>query len=418
MQTLNSDTQAILLFTAYFGKPAEGEPKPLTPTEWGRFASWLKDRNTRPGELLADGLSKALPEWQDRTISLARLQALLDRGAALAIAVEKWQRTGIWIMTRSDPDYPVRLKQRLENQAPPVLFGCGNRRLLNNGGIAVVGSRNAKDKDLDFARTIGKKVAASGMTIISGGARGVDEAAMLGTLEVEGTVIGVLADSLLRAAVSQKYRQAIRQRNLVLVSPFNPEAGFSAGNAMARNKYIYCMSDAAVVVESGKSGGTWNGATENLKKRWVPLWVKISSDLEFGFRPVELAHHRKKLGQPMMRRDVVWGKANRRPQLLLGGLPIEIIAFCDHGPSGVRVAQPGVDLNGSFDRLLGQRERLLHWIVAGASAQQVTIGQPGVCRGVIRVRLGRLLEILDRQFVSVCITLVPIVAAQQVISIG
>lgn len=282
MQTLNTDTQAILLFTAYFGKPAEGEPKPLTPTEWGRFAFWLKDRNTRPGELLAEGLSKALPEWQDRTISLARLQALLDRGAALAIAVEKWQRTGIWIMTRSDPDYPVRLKQRLENQAPPVLFGCGSRRMLNNGGIAVVGSRNAKDTDLDFARTLGKKVAVSGMTIISGGARGIDEAVMLGTLEVEGTVIGVLADSLLRATVSQKYRQAIRQRNLVLVSSFNPEAGFSTGNAMARNKYIYCLSDKAVVIESGKSGGTWNGATENLKKGWVPLWVMTSSDPDAG----------------------------------------------------------------------------------------------------------------------------------------
>ena len=282
MQTLNTDTQAILLFTACFGKPADGEPKPLTPTEWGRFASWLKDRNTRPGKLLADGLSKALSDWHDRTISLDRLQALLDRGAALAIAVEKWQRSGIWIMTRSDPDYPRRLKQRLEVQAPPVMFGCGSRRLLNAGGIAVVGSRRANEDDLDFARALGRKVATSGMTVISGGARGIDEAAMLGTLEVEGTVVGVLADSLLRAAISQKYRQGICRQNLVLVSPFNPEAGFNAGNAMARNKYIYCLSDAAVVVESGKSGGTWNGATENLRKGWVRLWVKPSTGLTTG----------------------------------------------------------------------------------------------------------------------------------------
>lgn len=105
---------------------------------------------------------------------------------------------------------------------------------------------------------------------------------MLGTLEVEGTVVGVLADSLLRSVVSLKYRQAIRRQDLVLISPFNPEAGFNAGNAMARNKYIYCLSDGAVVVESGKSGGTWNGATENLKKGWVPLWVKPSSDRASG----------------------------------------------------------------------------------------------------------------------------------------
>jgi hypothetical protein len=63
-------------------------------------------------------------------------------------------------------------------------------------------------------------------------------------------------------------------KNLVLVSPFNPEAGFDVGNAMARNKYIYCLSDAAIVVATSKgSGGTWSGATENLKRNWAPLWV-------------------------------------------------------------------------------------------------------------------------------------------------
>lgn len=64
----------------------------------------------------------------------------------------------------------------------------------------------------------------------------------------------------------------------VLVSPFYPEAGFSAGNAMARNKYIYCLADSSLVIHSGKKGGTLNGAEENLKKAWVPLWVKQTND--------------------------------------------------------------------------------------------------------------------------------------------
>ena len=72
-------------------------------------------------------------------------------------------------------------------------------------------------------------------------------------------------------------------KNLVLVSPFNPEAGFDVGNAMARNKYIYCLSDAAIVVATSKgSGGTWNGATENLKRNWVPLWVLSNPDHNSG----------------------------------------------------------------------------------------------------------------------------------------
>lgn len=68
----------------------------------------------------------------------------------------------------------------------------------------------------------------------------------------------------------------------VLVSPFHPEAGFSTGNAMARNKYIYCLAESALVVHSGKNGGTFSGAQENLKKGWVPLWVKPTDEESAG----------------------------------------------------------------------------------------------------------------------------------------
>jgi predicted Rossmann fold nucleotide-binding protein DprA/Smf involved in DNA uptake len=105
---------------------------------------------------------------------------------------------------------------------------------------------------------------------------------MAGALAVEGTVVGVLADGLLRASVSQKYRMALQKKNLVLISPYYPEAPFHVGNAMARNKYIYCLADSAVVVHSGRDGGTWNGAMENLKKKWTPLWVKRTDDAKAG----------------------------------------------------------------------------------------------------------------------------------------
>ena len=112
---------------------------------------------------------------------------------------------------------------------------------------------------------------------------------MLGALEAEGTVIGVLADSLLRACSSAKYREYLMANNLVLISTFYPEAGFNAGNAMQRNKYIYCLSDAALVVQSGTKGGTWSGAMENLNKQWVPLWVKRTSDNMSGNSAIEKA---------------------------------------------------------------------------------------------------------------------------------
>jgi hypothetical protein len=69
------------------------------------------------------------------------------------------------------------------------------------------------------------------------------------------------------------------EERLTLVSPFNPEAAFDVGNAMARNRYIYCLADAAVVVTTSEGqGGTWNGAIQNLKQGWVPLWTMRGSE--------------------------------------------------------------------------------------------------------------------------------------------
>jgi predicted Rossmann fold nucleotide-binding protein DprA/Smf involved in DNA uptake len=71
--------------------------------------------------------------------------------------------------------------------------------------------------------------------------------------------------------------------DLVLVSPFNPEASFAVGNAMARNSCIYCLADAAIVVTTGREkGGTWSGAIENLRSHWVPLWTRFRTDPSSG----------------------------------------------------------------------------------------------------------------------------------------
>ena len=219
----------------------------------------------------------------DRSITLARLESLMDRGGAFGLSLERWQRAGLWVVAQSDPEYPVQLKRRLRLESPPVLFGCGNKMLLPHGGIAVVGSRNAGRTDLTFAERLGAATARQGHTIVSGGARGVDQSAMLSALECGGTAVGVLADSLIRAATSAKYRKFLVSRDLVLVTPFNPEAGFNVGNAMGRNRYIYCLSAAGIVVSSTPNrGGTWNGAVENLKAGWVPLWVKRTENRNSG----------------------------------------------------------------------------------------------------------------------------------------
>jgi predicted Rossmann fold nucleotide-binding protein DprA/Smf involved in DNA uptake len=105
---------------------------------------------------------------------------------------------------------------------------------------------------------------------------------MLGSINADGTTIGVVADALMQKVLSKKYRDAIRNNNLILVSPYYPDARFSAGNVMGRNKYIYILAESSIVIHSGLKGGTWEGAKENLKNGWVSLFVKQNDDSNAG----------------------------------------------------------------------------------------------------------------------------------------
>ena len=91
-------------------------------------------------------------------------------------------------------------------------------------------------------------------------------------IEARGTAVGVLADSLEKQVKVQK--EALSRGDLCLVTPYSPNAGFSVGAAMGRNRLIYCLADYAIVVASdAETGGTWAGAMETLKNRWIPVFV-------------------------------------------------------------------------------------------------------------------------------------------------
>jgi predicted Rossmann fold nucleotide-binding protein DprA/Smf involved in DNA uptake len=199
--------------------------------------------------------------------------------------VEQWTNIGLWVMSRADADYPQRLKERLGSSAPVLLYGAGDHRLLTRGGVAIVGSRDADEVALNFAQRLSERCAADGLQVVSGGARGVDGHAMQTAYAAGGTVVGVLAEGLAREMVAEKYREALVEERLTLVSPYHPRAGFSPGNAMERNRYIYALADWAVVASSDvEKGGTWNGAVEDLKHTWVPLFVRDGDDVPPGNR--------------------------------------------------------------------------------------------------------------------------------------
>jgi DNA processing protein len=284
---VSPDSQVILLLSTQLALPrGESELKPFSRSEWNDLARAIDASSfKRPGALLGADTASLARDLNIEPALAERISALLARGGQLAIELERLATLGIWALTRIDPLYPSRLKERLKGHAPPAIFGAGPPETLHHRGIAIVGSRDVDASGSAFASELGRLCARSRVPVFSGGARGVDKLAVDGALEQAGQAVGVLADSLQDSLRRKELRDAILSGRLTLMTPSSPSARFTVAAAMGRNKVIYALSSAAVVVSSAlDSGGTWAGAIENLRAGWVPLFVRDGRDVPDGNR--------------------------------------------------------------------------------------------------------------------------------------
>ena len=281
---LSDETLVTLMVCTRLALSTNSQFKQYGLQEWNKLVELIVNSPLeKPAALLGLENAQIADALKMEENEAGRLHGLISRGGALAIELDRLDSMGVWILTRSDPDYPKRFSQRLGKKKPIVIFGSGDKALLGQPGIAIVGSRDLDEAGGEFAEKVGNAAAFQGLVVYSGGARGVDQIAMKNSLEGRGYSVGVLAHSLVKQIKSPNYRNAIRDGNLTLITPYSPDAGFSAGNAMGRNKYIYCLADYGLVVSSavGK-GGTWGGAQEVIKKRWVAVFVRQGENVPEG----------------------------------------------------------------------------------------------------------------------------------------
>ena len=278
MFELSDNTKATLLLTAPLivgGKTPRASI--LNAREYRRLANRMHVLGARPADLLKPNADAILSECAD-LVDKNRAFRLLGRSLLLSQAVERWRSRAIWVLSRADERYPAQLKERLKKDAPNLLYGCGDVDLAQ-GGLAVVGPRNAGDSLLAYAGEVGALAASSGQVIVSGAARGIDRAAMNGALEAGGAAVGVLPGGLAKASVNREHRNLLLDKRLLLVSPWDPQSRFNVGFAMQRNKVIYGLAQAALVIEAmPNKGGTWSGAIEQLNKYRTPLYVRSKGE--------------------------------------------------------------------------------------------------------------------------------------------
>ena len=286
---LSPNTQAIILLTApLIAGRGTASSDLLSPGEYKRLARHLREIQRQPADLIASDAAEVLRACQP-VIDEGRLKKLLGRGFLLSQVIERWQARAIWVVSRADADYPRRFKARLREDAPAVIYGCGDMSLLDSGGLAVVGSRHVDDSLIDYTMAVGQLAARAGRALVSGGAKGIDQAGMRGALEAGGKVCGVLADSLEKTTMNREHRNLLLDGQLVLISPYDPSAGFNVGNAMQRNKLIYALADISLVVSSDlNKGGTWAGAVEQLDKlKFVPVFVRSTGGSSAGLEALQ-----------------------------------------------------------------------------------------------------------------------------------
>jgi len=222
------------------------------------------DHNTPHGSF---SRSTALDPCADVDISLS-LPTLADCSVVLA----------------EDHRYPANLANTAA--AAPTLYIRGSLTSRNNCAVAIVGSRKAGTKALEAARWLGSRLADRDCTIVSGLARGVDTAAHLGALAVDGQTVAVIGTGINRyfPPENSQLQERIAHAGAV-VSQFDPDQEPNKTTFPARNAVIAGLARGSVIVDAAERSGTRIQINWTLKLgRPVLLWGPTIGHREWAQR--------------------------------------------------------------------------------------------------------------------------------------
>ena len=217
----------------------------LIPRLVAHFGGAAKVLDRKPKELIQSGIAAALAQ---KIFDFPRDTFLENEYNLLA-------RYGVSVLTQADAGYPAGLKEIPD--APVVLYYKGDvASTCRYPGIAVVGSRRASVYGRGVALKISNRLAALGIPIVSGLARGIDAAAHEGCLQVRGLTVAVLGCGL--AQVYPPEHDALAQRiaaSGVVFSEFPMTMPPLAPHFPRRNRIISGLALGVVVVEAASRSG-------------------------------------------------------------------------------------------------------------------------------------------------------------------
>lgn len=250
---------SFLLLTGKLGDPSR---MPLTTAQLRTLAQRIPllqsssdDSRLTIAHLVSIGIGEPLA---------GRILRLLEDTPQLEAYLARAKKAGCIPVTRTNEDYPLILRKRLGLDAPGCLWLKGDPQILKMPAVALVGSRELRNANRDFAREVGMQAAKQGYVLVSGNARGADIVAQNACLEAGGQVICVVADALC---------EHTERKNILFLSEEDYDEPFSALRALRRNRVIHCLGEITFAAQCTlEKGGTWDGSVRNLKNLWSPLY--------------------------------------------------------------------------------------------------------------------------------------------------
>ena len=199
----------------------------------------------------------------------------------VSAAYEQLKDHEINIIYPGHPDFPPNILE-----IAPILFVKGQQKRLISDSVTIVGARDVSDEGIRITRNLSGELVGNGINIVSGYAEGVDLEAHLGALEAGGTTTIVLSDGIKHLRQKSAFQKFNWDRDVLVVSQFDPDTKWSAWNSLERNQLVCALSQAVVVIESGperdtqgKMSGTFITAKAALDLN-LPLFVVDPSCLD------------------------------------------------------------------------------------------------------------------------------------------
>ena len=161
----------------------------------------------------------------------------------------------IYKLNKDDPGFPEMLREI--NMPPSQIYCNGNVELLKSPCVAIVGSRRCTQYGVTVAKSIGKRLAENGVTIVSGMARGIDTAAHKGALEAEGNTIAVFGCGLDLCYPSENrgLKREI-EKNGLIISEYSVGMEAKPFTFPERNRIISGISESVIIVEAANRSGS------------------------------------------------------------------------------------------------------------------------------------------------------------------